>query len=113
MNLQSLAEYIAKSLPGRLGDHSLRVGRSLRNPRARQEGWSFPEVVGYLHDTVEDGYMTLLGIRALFGKTVSDAVDSVTHRTDQGETYEDYVTKRLDLLRRDRTWKILGERTVN
>ena len=28
-------------------------------------------------------------------------------------TYEDYVTKRLDLLRKGQSWKILGERTVN
>jgi tetratricopeptide (TPR) repeat protein len=44
----------------------------------------------------------------------SDSRATVTFKQSyRSETYEDYVTKRLDLLRKDQTWKILGERTVN
>jgi len=82
---ENLAFQIADELPGRLRDHSLRVGNSL-----------FPSgkvtvIAGYLHDTVEDGYMTLLGIRAFFGKDVSDAVDAVSRR--EQETYEQFIDR--------------------
>ncbi len=106
MNIRELAERIAESLPGRLGQHSVRIGESL-SPVAT--GWLQPpfndiaeqepcdDVVaacaGYLHDTVEDGYMTLLGIRAIFGKAVSDAVDAVSRRLEQGETYAQFIVR--------------------
>ena len=44
----------------------------------------------------------------------SDSRATVTFKQSyRSATYEDYVTKRLDLLRTDQSWKILGERTVN
>ncbi len=44
----------------------------------------------------------------------SDSRATVTFKQSyRSATYEDYVTKRLDLLKKDQSWKILGERTVN
>lgn len=106
MNIVKLAEQLAASLPGRLADHSIRVGDAL-SPVV--DGWMPPyfaemeqtpqgcmhivaAATGYLHDTVEEGYMTLTGIRAFFGDKVADAVDAVT-RYDIAETYEDYIKR--------------------
>jgi len=44
----------------------------------------------------------------------SDSRATVTFKQSyRSATYEDYVTKRLDLLRKGQSWKILGEHTVN
>ncbi len=59
--------------------------------------WNFGEdyfVAAMLHDTVEDTPTTLDEVEALFGKTVRDAVDSVTRReTPKKEPYEDFVLR--------------------
>lgn len=63
--------------------HPLRVGAAGRN-----EG---EQIVGFLHDVVEDTQVSLNEIRGLFGKVVAEAVDSVTKR--KGETYKQFVLR--------------------
>ena len=94
MNM-NLAEKLARMLPDRLGKHSLRVGTEVyydalgELPLAQAMQAS---AAGYLHDTVEEGYMTLTGIHTFFGDKIADAVDAVT-RYDVAETYEDYIKR--------------------
>lgn len=49
------------------------------------------KVVAMLHDVVEDTPATLGLIEALFGRTISDAVDSLTKRPN--EDYEVYIKR--------------------
>lgn len=59
--------------------------------------WGFGEdyfVAAMLHDTVEDTPTTLDEVENLFGKTVRDAVDSVTRReVPKKEPYEEFVLR--------------------
>jgi (p)ppGpp synthase/HD superfamily hydrolase len=59
--------------------------------------WKFGEdafISGVLHDTVEDTGTTLEEIETLFGRTVRDAVDSVSRREHPvREHYQDFVLR--------------------
>lgn len=48
-------------------------------------------VVGILHDVVEDTDVTVDRVGDLFGPTVAEAIDLLTHRN--GDSYEDYVDR--------------------
>ena len=48
-------------------------------------------VAGYLHDTVEDGDVTVEQLRADFGDTIADAVEALTHLDN--EPYWDYIAR--------------------
>ncbi len=62
--------------------------------KAFPEG-SIYQVVGYLHDTIEDSPLTnLVALRELFGRRVAYSVDSITRRA--GETYFDYIRRCSD-----------------
>lgn len=52
--------------------HPERVAARLSDPTE--------QVVGWLHDVVEDTDVDLPQIRMLFGKQVAEAVDAITHR---------------------------------
>ena len=47
------------------------------------------QVVGWLHDTVEDTSLTLAEIEAQFGSETSAAVDAISRR--EGEAWRDYL----------------------
>lgn len=47
------------------------------------------KVVALLHDVVEDTYVTLDDVRQVFGDTVAEAVDLLTHKI--GDSYTKYV----------------------
>jgi (p)ppGpp synthase/HD superfamily hydrolase len=68
--------------------HCMRVALSV---------WPFGEdhfIAAILHDTVEDTPTTLEEIEVLFGRTVRDAVDSVSRRErPTRETYEAFVLR--------------------
>lgn len=49
------------------------------------------KIIAWLHDVVEDTDVTLNAIRADFGDTIADAVDSVTKR--KGESYLDFILR--------------------
>jgi (p)ppGpp synthase/HD superfamily hydrolase len=51
------------------------------------------QIVGVLHDAVEDTTTTLDDIRLTFGPYVADAIDALTHRKAAGETYRDYIER--------------------
>lgn len=68
--------------------HLLRVAEAVR-----AYGPKF-EIVGVLHDAVEDTDVTVAQIEARFGKEIADAVDAMTHR--EGEDYfEGYLPRVL------------------
>jgi len=48
-------------------------------------------IVGWLHDSVEDGYATEAELRNIFPAEIVDAVMVVTRR--DGEKYDDYITR--------------------
>lgn len=48
-------------------------------------------IVALLHDTIEDSDVTLDSIREMFGETIAQAIDSLTHR--EGEDYFDYIAR--------------------
>ena len=85
----------AKALAGRLHagqvdkaglpyvTHPQRVASRLETPEA--------QVVGWLHDTVEDTDMTVAGIEAMFGPETAAAVDAVSRRED--EDWDDYLDR--------------------
>lgn len=66
--------------------HPLRVGAA-----GITEG---EQIVGFLHDVVEDTNVSLNEIREVFGKVIAEAVDSVTKR--KGELYGDFVLRSMD-----------------
>lgn len=66
--------------------HPLRVGAA-----GITEG---EQIVGFLHDVVEDTNVTLEDIRGQFGKIVAEAVESVTKR--KGELYGDFILRSMD-----------------
>ena len=63
--------------------HPQRVAGRLESPEA--------QVVGWLHDTVEDTPLTLGEIEARFGEETAAAVDAVSRRED--EAWEDYLER--------------------
>jgi (p)ppGpp synthase/HD superfamily hydrolase len=48
-------------------------------------------IVGLLHDTVEDGDVTVDQLRAEFGDKIADAVEALTHLDN--EPYWDYIAR--------------------
>lgn len=63
--------------------HPERVAARLKTPEA--------QVVGWLHDTVEDTDITLDAIEALFGPQTAAAVDAISRR--KGESWDDYLER--------------------
>ena len=63
--------------------HPMRVAGRLDSPEA--------QVVGWLHDTVEDTNLTLADIEARFGPDTAAAVDAVSRR--EGEAWADYIDR--------------------
>ena len=49
------------------------------------------QTVAYLHDILEDTFVTEATVRNLFGPEIADAVAAMTHRP--GETYEAYIRR--------------------
>ena len=72
--------------------HPQRVAERLETPEA--------QVVGWLHDTVEDTGLTLREIEEQFGKETAAAVDAISRRAD--EEWADYLlrVKRNETARR-------------
>ena len=63
--------------------HPQRVAARLDTPEA--------QVVGWLHDTVEDTPLTVRDIEAAFGPETAAAVDAVSRRED--EAWSDYLER--------------------
>lgn len=63
--------------------HPQRVAERLTTPEA--------QVVGWLHDTVEDTGISLEELEARFGRETAAAVDAVSRR--EGEPWEDYLAR--------------------
>lgn len=63
--------------------HPERVASRLSAPEA--------QVVGWLHDTVEDTDLTIDDIREQFGPETAAAVDAISRR--DGETWSDYIDR--------------------
>ena len=63
--------------------HPMRVAARLDSPQA--------QVVGWLHDTVEDTGLTVSDIEARFGPETAAAVDAVSRR--EGEDWADYLER--------------------
>ena len=63
--------------------HPERVASRLSTPEA--------QVVGWLHDTVEDTPITLRDIEATFGPETAAAVDAISRR--DGEPWSDYLDR--------------------
>ena len=63
--------------------HPMRVAGRLDTPEA--------QVVGWLHDTVEDTALTLPEIEAQFGPETAAAVDAISRR--DGEAWSDYLDR--------------------
>ena len=63
--------------------HPMRVAGRLDTPEA--------QVVGWLHDTVEDTVLTLPEIEAQFGPETAAAVDAISRR--DGEAWSDYLDR--------------------
>ena len=64
-------------------EHPMRVAGRLETPEA--------QVVGWLHDTVEDTDVTLRDIEAAFGPDTAAAVDAISRR--EGENWHDYLAR--------------------
>jgi (p)ppGpp synthase/HD superfamily hydrolase len=65
--------------------HLIRVAGRCRN--------ELEMTVAILHDAVEDTALTLESVRESFGDEVADAVDHLTWRKEQGETYDEFVER--------------------
>ena len=63
--------------------HPARVAGRLQSPEE--------QVVGWLHDTVEDTGLTLREIEAQFGPETAAAVDAMSRR--DGEAWDDYLQR--------------------
>jgi len=63
--------------------HPQRVAERLETPEA--------QVVGWLHDTVEDTGLTLQEVETQFGPATAAAVDAVSRR--EGESWSDYLRR--------------------
>ena len=64
-------------------EHPERVAGRLDDPRLK--------VIAWLHDVVEDSYISLELIWDRFGEDTANAVDALTHR--KGEMWADYLTR--------------------
>jgi (p)ppGpp synthase/HD superfamily hydrolase len=53
-------------------------------------------IVAILHDIVEDTQVTLEFIRMEFGEEIADAVDHLTRRKEQGESYDDFIERVME-----------------
>ena len=51
--------------------------------------------IGVLHDTVEDTATTIADIREAFGDRVADAVDALSRRKSDGETWNQFIQRIL------------------
>ena len=84
---QAWAEKLHKGQVDKSGkpymDHPARVAGRLESPEA--------QVVGWLHDTVEDTGLSLMEIEKEFGPETAAAVDAVSRR--DGEAWEDYLQR--------------------
>ena len=65
--------------------HPLRVMEQMDSEQER--------VVAVLHDVVEDSPCTLDELEALFDTDVRQAVDALTRRVDEGESYEEFIAR--------------------
>lgn len=63
--------------------HPERVASRLDSPET--------QVVGWLHDTVEDTPLTVFDIEAQFGPETAAAVDAISRRDDEG--WEEYIER--------------------
>lgn len=63
--------------------HPMRVASRLESPEA--------QVIGWLHDTVEDTTLTLADVEAQFGPETASAVDAISRR--KGECWDDYLER--------------------
>lgn len=63
--------------------HPMRVAGRMQTPET--------QVVGWLHDTVEDTAVTLKDIEAAFGPETAAAVDAISRR--EGEKWRDYLVR--------------------
>ena len=63
--------------------HPERVASRMENPEA--------QVIGWLHDTVEDTPITLRDIETTFGPETAAAVDAISRR--DGEPWSDYLDR--------------------
>ena len=63
--------------------HPERVASRMENPEA--------QVIGWLHDTVEDTPITLRDIEATFGPETAAAMDAISRR--DGEPWSDYLER--------------------
>ena len=63
--------------------HPERVASRMENPEA--------QVIGWLHDTVEDTPITLRDIETTFGPETAAAVDAISRR--DGEPWSDYLER--------------------
>ena len=63
--------------------HPMRVAARMETPEA--------QVVGWLHDTVEDTDLTLDALEAQFGPETAAAVDAISRR--EGEAWETYLAR--------------------
>lgn len=64
------------------------------HPLAVAEGFTGDlRIVALLHDVIEDSNVTWADIRKQFGGRVADAVDSVSRRKGEGETYEAFIDR--------------------
>jgi len=67
------------------------VAHPLRVHKLLYDEDEITQVVGILHDVVEDTFVTLEDIRREFSDEVADAVDAMTRR--EGETYFEFVKR--------------------
>lgn len=65
--------------------HPLRVMDAVETEEAR--------IAAVLHDVVEDGDRTLQDIEDEFGPDIRDAVDALTKRKAEGESYMEFVER--------------------
>ena len=63
--------------------HPMRVAARMETPEA--------QVVGWLHDTVEDTELTVDAVEARFGPETAAAVDAISRR--EGEAWETYLAR--------------------
>ncbi len=84
---RALAKYAHEGQVDKSGkpyfSHPETVANSVEKPEEK--------IVAYLHDTIEDTFVTEEVIRTLFGDEIADAVLSVTKR--EGEDYMDFVRR--------------------
>jgi (p)ppGpp synthase/HD superfamily hydrolase len=68
--------------------HPLRVMEAMETDEER--------IAAVLHDVVEDADETLDDIECKFGTEIRDAVDALTRREEEGESYMEFVERAAD-----------------